>query len=112
MKTINAVITNVSKNDGHGFAQAYDGKIVFINRRVMPARGAVGLEIEVGVVERYEAMRVRVVEANVLAPQPKPIATPAPRIDASELPPAVAKMVGLFDEPQARKTKRDRLKEI
>jgi hypothetical protein len=119
MKTISAVIENVAKDYGHGYAMAYDGKSVFINRRLMPENARVGLEIEVGVVERYEAFRLEVMEpqskAKPVTPpavQPKNIAPPAPGINATELPPAIAKMVGLIDEPQGRKTKRDRLKEF
>jgi hypothetical protein len=124
MKTINAVIEHVGKEYGHGYGQADDGKSVFINRRLMPENARVGLEVEVGVIERYEAMRLEVVGLQSKA---KPVAPPAmsrkpfvqaeapnaaPRIDASELPRAVAKIVGLIDEPQGRKTKRDRLKEF
>lgn len=56
------------------------------------------------------------------APMPKPAApkpatvqktsapAPAPKpIEAAQLPPAVAKALGLIDEPEQRKTKRERL---
>ena len=49
--------------------------------------------------------------AQTTAPAPKPAPAPAPKpiVDASTLPPSVAKALGLIEEPEQRKTKRDRL---
>ena len=110
MTTTRATITFISPNGGHGFAQADDGRTVFINRRFLPPGGRerVGLEIEVETVIKLDAVRpVRIVERYnpPTKPSPKPIA-----VDAADLPPVVAAALGMIDDPQRRTTKRDRVK--
>jgi hypothetical protein len=119
VKTVSAIITSIASNQGHGYATADDGRVVFINARFLPQGGKalIGREIEAAIVERYEAVKVRLVDPAEPAPAAKP--SPAPKIAPApekmvstaptpDLPPAVA---NILSEPVRKVTKADRLQQ-